>query len=170
MKTRILVMDDDAPVRESLAKVLREEDYEVIVAGNGQEAVQRVEEGAVDLLLFDLGVPVKSGWDAVERIAQGCPLVPIIVITCQADQYRAAIAAGVEVLMEKPLDVPQLLHKLRDVLAEPLQPRPRQDRGAPTEVSPIFCEGALLRKRLREQQRTPCHPKLVRKPEDPRGE
>jgi two-component system copper resistance phosphate regulon response regulator CusR len=168
MKRRVLVVDDDASVRESLAKVLREENYEVMVAADGQEAVERFEDYRIDLVLLDLGLPIKTGWDAFERLTSENPLVPIIIITGQANQYRLAVAAGVGALMEKPLDVPQLLQTMKELLAEPLQTRLRRLCGHTQDVRHIPCNSALFLKRLRAQYSTPFHVELVRKQEDSR--
>ena len=146
MKKKVLVVDDDTSVRESLAKVLREEDYEVIVAADGQEALVRFEEGRIDLLLLDLGLPVKSGWDTFERISGENPLVPVIIMTGQANQYRMAVSAGVGALMEKPLDVPRLLKRS----AEPLKNRIRRLCGRTQDARQIARASELLAEQRRE--------------------
>ena len=65
MSKRILVVDDESSIREALSKVLQAEDYRVVTAENGQEAVERIKSEKIDLLLLDLGLPVKDGWDIV---------------------------------------------------------------------------------------------------------
>ena len=74
MKKSILVIDDDAQIRESLAKVLRAEGYEVRLAGDGQEAMDREGAARVDLLLLDLNLPQRSGWDLFESFTSMNPL------------------------------------------------------------------------------------------------
>jgi len=120
---KVLVVDDDASVRGSLRKVLEDEGYEVILAGDGQEAVERFGRDQVDLVLMDLGLPIMNGWDAFERITSQNPVLPVIIITGQADQYDTALAAGVGALMEKPLDAPRLLQTMQKLLAEPNETR-----------------------------------------------
>jgi len=119
---KVLVVDDDASVRESLRKVLEAEGYQVVLAADGREAVQEFEQGHVDLLLLDMGLPVKTGWEAFERITSEAPMLPII-ITGQANHHDMAVAAGVGALMDKPLDVAELLNTMRKLLAEPIQAR-----------------------------------------------
>jgi len=123
MKKRILVVDDDPQIRESLRKVLRAEGYEVVLAADGQQGIEKFNAEPIDLLLLDLNMPVKSGWDTFERLTSLNPLLPIIVITARPDQYALADAAGVAALMEKPLDVPVLLETMRKLLAEPPETR-----------------------------------------------
>ena len=123
MKEKVLVVDDDASVRESLRKVLADLGYEVALAADSREAVEQFEGGHVDLLLLDIGLPVKNGWDAFERITNEAPVLPIIIITGQANQHDMAVAAGVGALMEKPLEVTELLSTMQELLAEPIEAR-----------------------------------------------
>lgn len=119
MSKRILIVDDDAQIRASLRKALRAEGYEVILAADGQEGIERFHESPVDLLLLDLNLPVTSGWDTFERLTSINPLVPIVIITGRRDQRDLASAAGVGALFEKPFDVPLLLESIKELLAEP---------------------------------------------------
>jgi len=134
MKKTVLVVDDDASVRESLGKVLRQENYETVLAADGQEAVEGFEKAKIDLLLLDLGLPIKNGWDTFERITGENPFVPIIIITGQAHKYPVAVAAGAGALMEKPLDVPRLLQTMQELLAEPPEARLRRLCGYTQDV------------------------------------
>lgn len=123
MKEKVLVVDDDASVRKSLRKVLVDAGYEVALAGDGREAVEQFESGHFDLVLLDIGLPVKNGWDTFERITNQAPVLPIIVITGQANPHDMVVAAGVGALMEKPLDVTELLNTMQALLVEPVQDR-----------------------------------------------
>jgi CheY-like chemotaxis protein len=126
MRKRVLVVDDDASVRESLKKVLAEAGYEVALATDGQEAMDRFDPDQVDLLLLDLNLPIRGGWDVFERITTQYPLVPIIIITGLPNQYFTALAAGAGALMEKPIEVPTLLKTVEELLAEPKESRLRR--------------------------------------------
>lgn len=123
MKKRVLVVDDDSSVRNSLAEVLRNEDYDVATACDGHEAVRKFHEGGIDLVLLDLNLPVKSGWDCFERLSGINPLIPVVVITARPHQYEMARNAGVGALMEKPLDFPLLLALISELLEEPVEKR-----------------------------------------------
>ncbi len=122
MKT-ILVVDDDAQIREALAKILQVEGHEVVLAPDGQEAKARHDQTRIDLLLLDLNLPEKSGWDLFEWFTSVNPLLPIIIITGRSNQDNLARGAGASALMEKPLDVPLLLKTITELLAEPAENR-----------------------------------------------
>lgn len=144
MKEKVLVVDDDASVRESLRKVLEDVGYQVVVAADGREAVEQFEGGHVDLLLLDIGLPVRNGWDAFERITNEAPVLPIIIITGQANQNDLAVAAGVGALMEKPLDVTGLLNTMQELLAEPIETRLRRLCGYNQNTCPVPASGRRL--------------------------
>ena len=123
MKKKILVVDDDPQIRESLFKVLRAEDYEVVLAADGRDGIGKFNTERIDLALLDLNLPDNSGWDTFGTITSLNPLVPIIIITGRENQYEMARAAGVGALMEKPLDVAFLLLTISELLAEPPETR-----------------------------------------------
>lgn len=127
----ILVVDDDPAVRDSLAHVLTGEHYTVLTAANGAEALAVVAAQPVDLVLLDLNMPVKGGWDTFERLTTENPLLPVIVITARPGQLLTSVAAGVGALLEKPLDFPRLLQTIRDLLSEPEEIRLARIAGKP---------------------------------------
>ena len=124
MSSRILIVDDDPSVASSLGGVLLSEGYEVAYAANGSEAIDGFSHNdPIDLVLLDLCMPVKGGWDTFEALTSIDPVLPIVVITARSDQYPLAQAAGVAGLMEKPLNIPLLLEMMQQLLAEGITKR-----------------------------------------------
>ncbi len=123
MKRTVLIVEDDAPIRESLRKVLAAEGYGVVLAADAQEGLDQFNPAHICLVLLDLNLPAKNGWDLFERFTSLNPLLPIIIITGRNNQYKLASEAGVGALMEKPLDVPLLLQMIATLLAEPAETR-----------------------------------------------
>ena len=115
---RILLVDDDPTVRDSLNDVLVAEDYVVIPAENGEQALELANQLPVDLALLDLNMPVKNGWDTFERLTAEHPLIPIIIVTARPNQLFTALSAGAGALLEKPMDIPTLLRTMETLLAE----------------------------------------------------
>jgi DNA-binding response OmpR family regulator len=126
MSKKVLVVDDDAPVRESLKKVVLAAGYDVTLAAGGLEGALRLDSESIDLVLLDLNLPEHSGWDVFEQLTTRHPSVPVIIITGMSDQYRTALAAGVDAMFEKPVEVPALLKTMADLLAETNEQRLRR--------------------------------------------
>lgn len=126
MKQRVLIIDDDAGVREAIATVLQGAGYEVLTAADPEAAEVQFVRDQIDLVLLDLNLPVRNGWEVFERLTTRFPLVPVIIITGMPDQYRTATAAGVGVLMEKPIEAPALLKAVEELVAEPVEVRLRR--------------------------------------------
>lgn len=130
---RILVADDDATVRASVSEVLVIEGYVVIPAKDGQEAIELAASTQIDLVLLDLNMPVKNGWDTFERLTRDHPLLPVIIVTAKPNQLFTAVGAGVGALLEKPMDIPILLRTIQRLLAESVQTRLARIAGQDTE-------------------------------------
>jgi DNA-binding response OmpR family regulator len=127
----ILVVDDDASVREMLGRVLFAEGYGAWLAADGIEALTIAGVAQVDLVLLDLNLPKKSGWDTFERLTAANPLRPVIIITARSGQLVTAMASGAAALLEKPLDFPTLLRTIGEVLSESIEARLVRIAGQP---------------------------------------
>jgi len=129
----ILLVDDDPTVRDSLSDVLVSEGYTVIQAENGQRALDLVRTSAIDLVLLDLNMPIKGGWDTFEQLTREHPLIPIIIMTARPNQLFTALNAGAGALLEKPMDIPSLLRTVRKLLAETTEQRLARLTGKETD-------------------------------------
>lgn len=118
-KKSILIADDDGTIRNALAAVLQSENYEVRLAENGRVAVRQFLQRRPDLILLDLNMPETDGWQAFEVIARLAPSVPVIVITARPYHAQRAAEVGIDMLMEKPLEIPVLLETIRKLLSTP---------------------------------------------------
>ncbi len=115
----VLVVDDDEAVRVGLRSVLISEKYRVITASNGVEAVAAFRAQPCELALIDMNMPVQNGWGTIAGLRSLAPALPIVIITARPDQRALARETSVE-LMEKPLDLPRLLRRIRELLATPV--------------------------------------------------
>jgi CheY-like chemotaxis protein len=121
---RVLLADDDRSVLEALGAVLESEGFEVIRAADGHQAVKMFYERPADLVLLDLNMPVKGGWDTLERLKSINPFLPVIVVTARPTAPATAKAAGAAGFMQKPLNLPMLLDAMLELLAPPAGPPP----------------------------------------------
>lgn len=116
---RILVVDDVEDNRELVSLYLREE-YDVVEAADGREAIALATENRPDLILMDLSLPLVTGWEATEHLkrTEATKSIPIVALTAHAmpgDRERA-IAAGCDDYMTKPVVRKDLLEKVRALI------------------------------------------------------
>lgn len=130
---RILLVDDDPVLRGSLHDVGVAEGFTMISAENGQQALELIRQSRIDLVLLDLTMPVKSGWDTFEELTREHPLIPVIIMTARPNQLFTALNAGAGALMEKPMDIPVLLRTMRMLLTEPHAKRIARVAGFETD-------------------------------------
>jgi DNA-binding response OmpR family regulator len=104
MKKVVLIADDDVAVRTMLGRFLESEGFNVVFASNGRQAISEFLIMPYDLLLLD----------ALSKLH---PMMPIIIMTALPHQQEHAERAGVDALLEKPLDLPFLLDTIHQVLA-----------------------------------------------------
>jgi DNA-binding response OmpR family regulator len=115
---RVLVADDSASIRESLAAALRNEGYEVLLAANGEEALQQYSPGQIDLVLLDLEMPVKSGWHVFEEIANLDHGQAIILMADRLDAVDLRTTGHLTRLAAKPIILSALMTAVRTALSE----------------------------------------------------
>ena len=115
----ILVIDDEASIRESLEVLLTLEGYTVNMASEGLEGMRMLEMESFDLLLLDLALPGQSGLELLPQIKERQPELPVIMITAYGtvDNVVDAIHAGAENFVQKPWDNEKLLADIRSAVA-----------------------------------------------------
>ncbi len=119
MVGRVLLLEDDAALRESLAEVLEDQGYEVATAGAGAQAVAMAAEQGFDLIVTDIRMEGMSGLDALEKVKQDRPDIGSLVITgysTEADSIRA-LQLGVGDYLKKPFQVSDFLHAVEVQMA-----------------------------------------------------
>ena len=108
----VLIVDDDADVREDYAELLREEGYQVMTAANGREALEQLEATtAPSLILLDLKMPVMDGWKFHRKLAEDPALshVPVVLLSGSSDVYEEASRLAADDFLLKPVPVRELL-------------------------------------------------------------
>ena len=116
---RILIIDDEAAIRESLETLLSLEGYQVEMAGDGTRGLVMLDGSSYDLVLLDLALPGQSGIDILPRIHERHPQLPVIMITAfgTVNNVVDAIRAGATNFVQKPWDNEKLLADIRASIA-----------------------------------------------------
>jgi len=123
-KALILLVDDDIDLRGILHRFLERSGLSVATAGNGREALERLEIQRVDLLLTDLMMPEISGIELIQTVRLRNLSIPIIAMSADADlrndgSLELAALAGAQVVLEKPFAMNRLIRELQRLLAAP---------------------------------------------------
>jgi CheY-like chemotaxis protein len=126
---RVLIVDDDPDMRLAIASVLKSRSYEVIEAGDGHEALQKLKEEKPDIMLLDLLMPGMDGFAVIRELEncreRGYPDIPVLVISSvreEASQRRYELELGrklaVDDYIEKPIEPFLLLQRVEKLLSK----------------------------------------------------
>ncbi len=117
MKTRVLIVDDEAPIQRFLRPALLASGYEVLSAETGAEALRLIATSAPDVIVLDLGLPDMDGKDVLREARQFCQS-PVIVLSARDREAEkiAALDLGADDYVEKPFAIGEFLARLRTAL------------------------------------------------------
>jgi two-component system KDP operon response regulator KdpE len=120
---RILIVDDEPPIRKLLKVGLSTQNYEVVEAGNGRTAIEMVRSEKPDLIILDLGLPDISGHDILAQWrAESLPL-PIVILSSRTDEAGIvqALELGADDYITKPFGMNELVARIRVAMRHRLQ-------------------------------------------------
>lgn len=117
---KILLVEDNEMNRDMLARRLQRTGFEVVVAVNGQEAIELANSEKPSLILMDLSLPILDGWEATRRLKAdpNTQAIPVIALTAHAiaSDRDEALACGCDDFDTKPIDMQRLLGKMNAFL------------------------------------------------------
>ena len=133
--SRILVVDDEPPIRRFLRVALEAEGYHVTEASTAREAIDRTALDQPALVILDLGLPDRDGLEALRAIREWST-VPVLILSVRSDEAGkvAALDAGAQDYVTKPFGIQELLARLRGLL---------RDRGAAEGPGAVIEVGGL---------------------------
>ncbi|MFC2048056.1 response regulator transcription factor [Chloroflexota bacterium] len=111
---RILVVDDERTVRDILQRILEKAGYDVITAANGQEALDKISQFDVSLVLLDIMMPELDGFDVLERMPQHLN-IPVIMLSGIRDETTKidSLGLGADDYIAKPFSSEELLARIQ---------------------------------------------------------
>ena len=117
---KILLVEDNEMNRDMLSRRLKKKGFEVEIAVDGQEGVDKASSLNPDLILMDLSLPVLDGWGATKAIKENTDTanIPVIALTAHAmaGDREKAIEAGADEYDTKPIDLKRLLSKIKSFI------------------------------------------------------
>ena len=121
--TKILYVEDNPDNVYMLTRRLKKKGFELIIAGDGQEGIDKAIEESPDLILMDLSLPTMDGWTATAEIKkiEGVKDIPIIALSAHAmpEHRDRALKAGCSDYDTKPVDIKRLLSKMEKFIGLP---------------------------------------------------
>lgn len=120
---RVLIVDDEPPIRRFLRTALAAQDYRVEEADCGEAALDFLKRNPVDLVVLDLGLPGLDGLEVVRRLREAGSAVPIIILSSRDDEAGkvAALDLGADDYVSKPFGMEELSARIRAALRHRLQ-------------------------------------------------
>ncbi len=120
--TRVVIAEDDPHILQLLQHVLTAQGYEVTPAKDGEEGLEAVKRLKPDLLITDVMMPRRNGYQLVHALLNDFPDVPapkIIILTSRTDpgDVKTGLTVGADVYIAKPFDVHEITQQVRDLLA-----------------------------------------------------
>jgi DNA-binding response OmpR family regulator len=119
-KKRVLVIDDDLPLRGMLAAALRQHGFQVLLAGDGAEGQRALNIHHPNIVLLDLAMPDVNGWDFLQRLQETGHLghVPIVVLSAHVRvEPQALLQMGVNAILPKPFNLDELIQLIEHLAA-----------------------------------------------------
>ena len=120
MGQRVLVVDDQKGVRRLLEELFKKEGYEVNVAVDGKDSVEKVKAYTPDIVLMDMKMPNMNGLEASQEIIKYDHRIPIIMMTAYGEMevVQKALEVGVKKYITKPFDIIDLRNMVKEVLEQ----------------------------------------------------
>jgi DNA-binding response OmpR family regulator len=114
MNKRIMIIDDEPAVGEMMSTLLEAEGYEAVVAYDGQDGLEQMNKGSVDLLLLDYMLPGMDGIEVLCEVRHRWPDLPVIIVTAFGSPELRARASKFNVVdvVSKPFDTEKLLEQI----------------------------------------------------------
>ncbi|MDZ8120157.1 response regulator transcription factor [Pontiella agarivorans] len=135
----LLIAEDSQRISATLAKGLRESEYDVTVVGKGSDALTCFNNRKPDLILLDLGLPDMDGLDVLNRIRETDPILPVILITARdkIDDRVRGLDAGADDYLVKPFAFAELQARIRALLRRGKKPADTTIKIADLEIDPV---------------------------------
>lgn len=137
---KILIIDDEASLRQTLTRILQQAGFEVTSAENGEQGLAFLQHNPFDLIFMDIRMPGLAGLDVLDRIRASHPGLPVVLFTAQPDLNSAveALRRGATDYLLKPLKPDVIIERARTILLT--QQKERRRREIQTQIEKLQAE------------------------------
>lgn len=120
MAKRILIVDDDELVLMALRELLKSQNYEVLTFSRGSEALKKIDQEALDLMILDIVMPEMDGFELCKKIREKecCRETPILFLSAknQEEDQKRGLEVGANLFISKPINPQRLLALIADII------------------------------------------------------
>jgi DNA-binding response OmpR family regulator len=116
---QILIAEDEPRIAAFMQKGLRKQGYETVIAQDGYQTVEMIKNNGFDLLLLDIGLPIKDGWTVLDELQQWGKKLPVIIIVTARDDIEDRLKSlqfGINDYITKPFKFNDLLTRVQERL------------------------------------------------------
>lgn len=155
----ILIIDDEAPLRQTLARILQQAGFEITTAESAEKGLDYLKTTSFDLVLTDLRMPGMHGMDALKQIHTEYPHIPVVLFTAQPDINSAveALRYGAIDYLLKPIKPEAIIERTRSILLN--QQREKRKRELQVQIEVLQNElKASMRVNPSVKPPNPCNP------------
>ncbi|MGX6441690.1 response regulator transcription factor [Neobacillus sp. K501] len=161
-EAKILVVEDELPIRKLIVFNLQRSNYKVIETGNGQEAIQLVKEQSPSLVILDLMLPDLDGFEICTKLRESYPELPIVIVSARGQDMEKimGLELGADDYIVKPFNPLELVARIRSVLRRTTQKVDKQPSNVinkgpfvlDTKTQRVYKSGQILKLTAREYQ------------------
>ena len=137
---KILIIDDEPALRQTLGAILKRSGYVPVLAGTGQEGLEKMEGDSFSLIFLDIKLPDVMGVDLLPKIHQFDPDLPVVILTAHAtlDAAIQAVRGGARDFLLKPIDPKTIIERVGQILEE--NKEPQRQREIISQVQELLAE------------------------------
>ncbi len=114
-QAKVLFVDDDTELQALVPKILEYEGFETIIKKNGVECLEYLESSTPDVVILDVMMPEKNGWDTLKELRKDHPTLPVIILSAKGDSFDRVLGLelGADDYIAKPFDDRELVARIR---------------------------------------------------------
>ncbi len=130
MSKNILIVDDEEDIRKLISLNLRKNNYNVLEAEDGVEAIKIIDKETIDMILLDVMMPEKDGYDVCKELRKNNNNVPIVFLTAKDSEFDEVLGLelGADDYIKKPFSMKSLMSRMKTIFRRVEEPTPEKEK------------------------------------------